>query len=258
MQVPVRFPVLVSMIAAGLIAADLPYAGKWKLNPAKSDFGQLTVAYEQGPGGEMKVNVDGLSYSFKTDGQSYTTPWGTTSAWKAIDANTWETTNKANGKLIGTDTLKLSPDGKTLTIESKNVKPTGEISNDTVVFQRVSGGPGLAGTWKTKNVKMSIPATLDIAPTGSDGLTITQVAEQGVCAAKFDGKDYPATGPTWPSGWTCAIAKNGASAVDVTWKKDAKPMYKSTFTASADGKTLTESGGAVATTEKIKAVYDRQ
>jgi hypothetical protein len=53
------------------------------------------------------------------------------------------------------------------------------------------------------------------------------------------------------------VSKNGERGFDVTFKKDAKPMYKSTFTASGDGKTLTETGGSVATTEKIKAVYDR-
>jgi hypothetical protein len=26
-----------------MVAADLPYAGKWKMNPAKSDFGETRV-----------------------------------------------------------------------------------------------------------------------------------------------------------------------------------------------------------------------
>jgi hypothetical protein len=34
--------------------------------------------------------------------------------------------------------------------------------------------------------------------------------------------------------------------------------YQSTYTGLADGKTLTETGIAVGTTEKYKAVYDRQ
>ena len=35
-------------------------------------------------------------------------------------------------------------------------------------------------------------------------------------------------------------------------------MFKDTFTPSADGKTLTDVAGTPGTTEKIKAVYDRQ
>ena len=56
----------------------------------------------------------------------------------------------------------------------------------------------------------------------------------------------------------CAIAKNGATALDVTWKKDGKVMFKDTLTPSADGKTLTDVSAAPATTEKVTAVYDRQ
>jgi hypothetical protein len=62
----------------------------------------------------------------------------------------------------------------------------------------------------------------------------------------------------WPAGWTCVIAKNGAAALDLTWKKDGKDMYKSTMTVSADGKTLTEMTAAPGTGEKVKIVYDRQ
>ena len=185
-------------------------------------------------------------------------PWGNTAAWKSIDSRTWEVTNKANGKVVSTDTLTVGADGKTLTIDSNRIKASGETSKDVMTFQRVSGGPGLAGKWKTKNLKMSSPAVLALTPSGPDGLTLTFVDENANCAAKFDGKDYPATGAMWPSGWTCALAKSGARAFDVTWKKDGKPMYKGTFTASGDGKTITEVGGAAATAEKIRVVYDRQ
>src|SRR5712691_4555147 len=175
MQVSVRLTVVAAAIAGSLIAADLPYAGKWKLNPAKSDFGETTVTYEQTAGGEMKATADGLSYTFKADGKDYPTPWGGTAAWKSIDAHAWETVVKANGKVTGTDMLKLSADGNTLTIDSRNMKATGDSSSDSAVFQRLSGGPGLAGKWKTKNVKISAPGVLDLKPNGSNGLTVTFV-----------------------------------------------------------------------------------
>jgi hypothetical protein len=250
--------VLVGLSATALMAGDPPYAGSWKLNPAKSDFGETTVTYEEIGGGEMKFTADGQSYTFKADGKDYPTPWGSSSAWKAIGTNAWEVTSKTNDKVVSTATMSLAADGKTLTVDAKNVKATGETSNDSAVYQRLSGGPGLGGKWKTKNLKIGSPGTLTITPSGSDGLMLTFVEEKGTCSAKFDGKDHPATGPIWPSGWTCVIAKNGATALDVTWKKDGKAMYKDTFTPSADGKTLTDLSGAVATTEKVKAVYDRQ
>ena len=250
--------VLVGMGAAVLWASDPPYAGRWKLNPAKSDFGETTVTYEKLADGQMKFTADGQSYTFKADGNEYPTPWGGLSAWKAIDANTWEVTTKVNAKVVGTATLKLTADGKTLTVDAKNIDATGKASNDVVVYQRLSGGPGLAAKWKTKNVKIGSPGTLSISPSGSDGLTLTFVEQKGNCSAKFDGKNYPATGPIWPSGWTCAIAKSGATAFDVTWMRDGKVMYKDTLTLSADGKILIDMGTAPGTTEKVKAVYERQ
>jgi hypothetical protein len=206
----------------------------------------------------MKATMDGKSYTFKTDGKDNMTPWGMTLAWKAVDAKTWEIAEKTNGKVTCTSKLKLSPDGKVLTLDAKRVKADGGISSDSITFERASGGPGLAGKWKTKNLKTSSPETLSLTQKGSDGLTISLGNEGGVCDAKFDGKDYPARGPVWPSGWTCVIAKNGGRGLDLTWKKDGKDMYKSVLTVSADGKTLTETGSAAAVNEKFTVVYDKQ
>jgi hypothetical protein len=239
-------------------AADAPYTGKWKMNVAKSNFGDTTVTYEQMSGGEIKTTADGQSYTFKTDGKDTMTPWGVTVAWKAIDGNTWEMTEKTNGKVSSTSTAKLSADGKTLSVDAKRVMANGGTADESMTFQRVSGGPGLAGKWKTKNLKTSSPETMNLTPNGTDGLTISMANEGGVCDAKFDGKDYPSKGTMWPPGWTCVIAKNGADGFDVTWKKDGKEMYKSTLTASAGGKVLTEIGSAAGVNEKVKIVYDRQ
>ena len=249
--------ILVGM-AAALMAADPPYAGSWKLNPAKSDFGEATVTYQAMPDGQIKASADGQSYVFKADGKDYPTPWGNTAAWKAIDPSSWEATFKVNAKVVSTAKMKLAADGKTLTVDSRTVSATGVTSDNSAVYQRVSGGPGLAGTWKTKNVKIGAPGTVSLSPSGPDGLTLTFVEEKGTCSARFDGKDHPATGPIWPSGWTCAIVKNGPAGLDVTWKKDGKVMFKDTFTPSPDGKTLTDVSSVPTISEKVTLVYDRQ
>jgi hypothetical protein len=258
MRTLIRLSILMAFVAVSLWAADPPYTGKWKLNPSKSDFGETTVTYEQLAGGEIKATADGQAFTFKTDGKEYPTPWGTSTAWKTINATTWENTNKVNGKVTGSATVKLSADGKNLTVDSKSIKATGETSNDSLLYERVSGSAGLAGKWKTKNVKIGAPGTMTIAPSGADGVTLTFVEEKGTCTGKFDGKDYPASGPIWPSGWTCSVAKNGAAGLDVTWKKDGTLMYKDAFSTSADGKVLTDVGAAPAANEKTKAIYDRQ
>jgi hypothetical protein len=250
---------VIGIYACGLAAAaDAPYMGKWKMNAAKSDFGDTSVTYEQLPGGEMKATMDGQSYTFKTDGKDNMTPWGVTMAWKAVDVNTWEITEKTNGKVGSTSTMKLSADGKMLSMNSKRVKSDGGVSNDSMTYQRASGGPGLAGKWKTKNLTSSSPEALSVTANGADGVTLTMGNDGVVCAAKFDGKDHPVKGTMWPAGWSCVIAKNGERGLSLTWKKDGKDMYKTALEASADGKVLTESGSAAGVNEKFKVVYDKQ
>lgn len=248
--------VLFAALATCLVAGNATYEGKWKMNLSKSDFGESTVTFEMTSAGEIKATTDGVTYTVKTDGKDYPTPWGTTTVWKSVNANTWEFTNKLNGKVMETATVKLSADDKTLTMDAKTVQATGGTANNTNVYQRVSGGPGLAGKWKTKNVKSSAPGIVELITKGPDGITFNFVNEGATCEAKFDGKDYPATGAMFPAGWTCAVSKAGDNGLDVTWKKDGKPMYKSNMTAA--GKTLTELTNATGSADKVKIVYDRQ
>lgn len=250
---------LILAAAASLAAADLPYAGKWKINLAKSDFGETTITIAQTGSGQMQYTADGMSYTFRVDSKDYPSLFGRTDAWKQIDKSTWEISSKLNGKVLATTTRKLSADGATLTENSKGPKPAGGSFDVTTVFQRGSGGSGLPGKWKTKNVKSSSPDILEFAASGPDGLTLRSVDYQATCDARFDGKDYPITGgPTVPAGLTFAIQKIGPRSFEMTEKQDGKALYKSTFTVSGDGKTLTETGGAVGVGEKYTAVYDRQ
>ncbi len=85
-------------------AADLPYAGKWKINFAQSDFGETTVTIARTGSGQMQYTADGLSYTFRVDGKDYPALLGQTAAWKQIDKTTWETSTKLDGKVVSTTT----------------------------------------------------------------------------------------------------------------------------------------------------------
>jgi hypothetical protein len=249
---------LLVLVAAGtLAAADAAYAGKWKLNPVKSDFKGATVTISQLPSGEMQFSADGQSYNFKVDGQDRSAMYGQTAAWKQIDANTWETVYKLNGKVSSTSTTKLAADSKTMTISSRIAKPAGDTFDENGVFERVSGGPGLPGKYKATEVKTSVEI-IELTPDGSDGLTLNFIDFQASAKARFDGKDYPLIGPTVPPGFTVAIRKDGAGGFNMTEKQNGKDLFMLTFTVSTDGKTLTEAGTAAGVKEPFKAVYDRQ
>ena len=63
--------------------------------------------------------------------------------------------------MLDTHTRKLSPVGKTLTEKIQGTKPNGATIDETIVFDRVSGGSGLAGKWKTKNVQNNSTDVMD-------------------------------------------------------------------------------------------------
>ncbi len=242
--------------AAAALAADAPYIGTWKADTAKSNLAGSTITYEKLPSGEWQATADGVSYKFKMDGNDYPDNLGDMAAWKNIDSTTWQTTWKANGKVISTDTVHLGADGL-LTVTTKGTKPNGAPIDDATILQRVSGGPGLAGKWKTKTYRSNNPDVMQIIGAGADGLSFKN--SYGVeCAGKTDGKDYPCKGPATPDGWTLSWTKSGASGLTATIKKDGKPLYRYTYSVSPDGKTLTSTGGAVATRETTKMVWDRQ
>jgi len=249
----VRLALLCGIVTVGM-AADLPHAGKWKMNLAKSDFGQTTITFENLPGGEWQATAFGITYKFKMDGKDYPDGMGGTAAWKALDANTWEMVAKANGKVTGTDTFKLGADGNTLTDSASQKKLNGGTI-DSTAYERVSGGPSLAGKWKTKKVS-GATGMLEMTSTGTDGLVFKDPDMGMSCDAKLDGKDYPCTGPMLPPGFTMAV-KNAGRSLDMTVKKDGKPFFKATYAVSADGKTMTESGATVTGGEKFTIVFDR-
>jgi hypothetical protein len=244
--------------AAALVAADASYVGNWKLNVAKSDFGDTTITFAQAPSGGMQMTVDGQTYSFKTDGKDYDGMFGSKMSWRATDAGAWEATNKMGGKVLSTDTYKVSADGKSLSQVSKGTSPAGAPFENSAVYQRVSGTSGFAGKWKTKNLKMSSPETIELTASGGDGLSFKMPDQKLECAAKLDGKSYPCTGPNLPPNTSVVFKKAGANSFSADITIGGRLAYQSTYTGSADGKKLTEIGSAVGTTEKYKAAYDRQ
>ncbi len=249
---------LVLSAAAVVAAADSPFVGTWKLNPAKSHFTGTALTYEQLPSGEMQATAEGQSYKFKTDGKEYPAVFGSTAMWKQVDANTWEATHKMKDLVLSNDTSKLSADGKTLTVNSTGKTPNGTSFDNSSVYQRVSGGPGLAGKWKTTKVNISSPETMEIGSSAGDGLAWKILEFNASVNLKFDGKDYPAVGPTVPPTLTLAASTTGPRSFDLVEKVNGKVVFRGTYTVSTDGKTLTAAFSPEGTNDKVTAVYDRR
>jgi hypothetical protein len=129
--------------------------GTWKMNLTKSKFSpgpgpkELTVVYTAEPSGGLSLILKGVDPDGKPingkqniimDEKDHPTTdnpnWDTT-AWKRVDARTYDVTRKKGGKVVQTATNSVSADGKTLTLTQKGVSPDGKPnSTATIIFEK--------------------------------------------------------------------------------------------------------------------------
>ena len=146
---------MISILALVTIAmAADPHVGSWKLNLAKSKYNppssapkSETVIFEAMDNG-FKVVWEGVEADGKTrhgewtgkyDGKDYPVKgWEgvDTIENRRVDANTFDSTLKKDGKKVGTAREVFSNNGKTLThtVETKSVQ--GQVTKVTEVFDK--------------------------------------------------------------------------------------------------------------------------
>ena len=141
----------------GLAAQSNPMIGMWKLNLAKSRYSvgpapkSQTATIEAAGDGIKNVTKgvagDGSAIAYEytassLDGKDYPMTGsappggGDTIAVKRIDANTFESTIKKAGKVVLTNTVVYSKDGKLRTITTKGTGKNGQPATNVAVFER--------------------------------------------------------------------------------------------------------------------------
>jgi hypothetical protein len=241
-----------------LAQAQSAFVGTWKLNQAKSHLTGDTVTYSTTADGAMKEATAVGSYTFKTDGHPYTTPFASTVTWKQSGPSTWTTEERQKETLLATNIISVSAGGKTMTIISSGTNPDGSDFHDTEVFTRTAGTNGLMGTWKSEKMKSSTSPSMEFAGNGPDGIAWILPEIKARLDLKFDGKDVAPVGPTVPAGLTISATKNGPKSFNFVEKMNGKALVQGTLSVSPDGKTLTNTSSAMQEQNKRTAVYDKQ
>ena len=136
--------------ATPAFAAD-PIVGTWKLNVAKSKFGDApltagTRVYSESSGTytleQKSTGADGKEKSSSAayrDGKEEKQPPGGAGdaiVSKKIDANTWDFEIKQEGKVVGHVHRVVSADGKTLTVHNTGAKMSGAKGDETLVYDK--------------------------------------------------------------------------------------------------------------------------
>jgi len=146
---------LLTVASAAVAAAPAvdPVIGTWQLNVAKSTFSpgpapksdtRTYAATEQGIAMTWKnVGADGKEIvaksTFKVDGKDYPlTGFANfdSLSLKQVDDLTVHSTQKKDGKVVGTTTRTVSKDGKVLTLKSKGTGATGVAYDNVMVYDK--------------------------------------------------------------------------------------------------------------------------
>jgi len=223
---------------AAVVSAASPFAGKWKLNAAKSMLTGATDSVAAAGPNAWKFSYGTFSWTVKADGTDQPTPFGNTVALKAISPVKWELTYKSKGKVTATETWDLAADGKSITRTSAGTHEDGTAFKDVVTVKRAAGDKGFAGTWEATEVKTSF-SEVEVEAVGDTGLKITVPAEKTKFTLTFDGKENAVEGPKAPPGMTISGKMSGPRKVEAVMKAGGKVLDSETWEVSADGKTFT-------------------
>jgi len=237
------------LFSCGLLAADPPYVGTWKVNEDKSGRG-IAMTFVPTDAGDLRLLEGGRTTTVRFDGKEYPHPLGGVVRWMRIDDRSWETIYSKDGKVLGDAIYQLSEDARTLTRRFKG-------GTDTTVYRRRSGeSRGLAGAWSLTSA--SVPS---MSIVGAEGYDLVFDSGGAKCKANFDGRDYPIVNPNGKASTfeACRISKVSARRFSMTVILNGKPVAApTTYTASEDGRTLTEVGGPAGQPPASTIVYDRQ
>jgi hypothetical protein len=229
----------ICLTSGTLWAAESPFIGKWKLNPARSQHTDV-----------MKVNAVGLNkYDFNlggatvetivVDGKDQPASYDTTLSVAAEAPDTWRVVRKSKARTMLVGVWKLSADGKTLIDDFTSYRPNGTTFHLDYVYERTAAGPGFDGTWESTTKDMSSTVEIEIAPSGQDGILLDYTTSGMKKSMQFDGKDYPITDANVPAGYTGAAHRVNDHMIEITDKVKDKHIDTQRMEVSPDGKTLT-------------------
>jgi hypothetical protein len=146
--------IAIGVFSTALVAADSPFLGTWKLNPAKSKatpgtaLKEMTVKFEK-DGEHIKRTATGVDSDGNPVSQMATMPWDgkehkidnpagptITVAVKPKNDHSLDVTIRADGKVVSSGGLVVSKDGKTMTGTAKGEDQKGRKIDNVEVYEK--------------------------------------------------------------------------------------------------------------------------
>jgi hypothetical protein len=229
---------VVSLFTGTLWAATDPFAGTWKLNPAKSKLTDQMRVEAAGPNKYVFYLSATNPETIIVDGTDQPGIFGTTLAVSVLGPNQWRVVRKKDGRMLISAIWDLSADGNTLTDNFTGYRADGSTNNLLYKYTRTEAASGFAGTWESISEQVNSTYEMQIQPYEDSGLSFIIPAQKMTKSVKFDGKDYPGQGPNLPAGYATSGRRVSDRAVELTDKINGKLLDTQQVEVSPDGNAL--------------------
>jgi hypothetical protein len=227
---------LVAFVALALqcLAQQDPWNGSWKMDRSTFKYDGPTFYLATDDDGFTFTSGGGPGQKIVCDGKPDQHPNGSTTTCRQSAAG-YELENTRDGKPMSKETIELSPDGKTVTRSHEVMAPGVTPYTVTATSTRVSGGPGLSGTWKESAIRTSRDTGVLAIQINGDSVDFKETDDDKPVTCKLDGS------PTTISGTeTMTVKQDGPRTLRVTYSNNGKVARENTLILSSDGKTVTE------------------
>ena len=251
--------ILVALLLTGTLrAADNPFAGTWKLNPAKSKLTDQMKVEAAGPNKYTFIFSGDNSETIVADGTDQPGLFGSTFAVTVLSPRQWRVVRKTGDHVTISAIWDLSSDGNTLTDNFTGYRADGSTSNLLYKYARTAGTSGFAGTWESSEEQVNSTYEMRVETYEEGGLSFINPAQKVTKSIKFDSKDYAAQGPNLPAGYATSGRRLSDGAVELTDKIDGKVLDTQQVEVSPDSKTLTITTHIPGRSKPNIQVFDRQ
>ena len=223
-------------------SAQSPFDGTWKIDVNKVDFSKKPSVYLL-QNGMYTCKTCAPEYTIKADGMDHPVtghPYYDSVAITVVNDHEIKETDKKGGKVVGTSTVTVSPDGKMATVEFSDQSdtnggpPVKGKGTSTLVEKGPAGSHAISGSWRMdKMEQLSDNGLMWTFKTEGDMLTMSMPTGQSY-TAKLNGPDVPMKGD--PGIDSVSVKKMG-NTIEETDKQNGKPVGIFKVTVAADGKT---------------------
>jgi len=226
--------------APSLVLAGTAFDGTWKTKENSVKVSGPPDAYEISQGmyrctscvPQIIVKADGTDQ--KVSGHDYFD----SIAIKIVNDHAVETTRKKGGKIMGTDAVSVSADGKTLTekwVDYTGAQPAKGTTDSKRLTAGLAGSHAISGTWQQNQFSGGSDSLVTVKyESTADGLKMVWNGQS--YDAKFDGKEYPTKND--PGNTMVSLKRVDANTIEETDRRGGKVTDIIRTVVSADGKSV--------------------